>query len=59
VVVLTTLCAVLANRVAIPKSVTTLSKVARQVSRDSRRIPESRLALRFRCLMDAAHQDLG
>jgi hypothetical protein len=60
------LCAaVLANSVVSPKAVTTLSSVARQVSRDRRRSPESRLALKLRCLMGVtpsglrlrAHQD--
>jgi hypothetical protein len=46
------LCAaVLENRVVIPKAATALSSVARHVSRDRRRSPLSRLALRFRCLM--------
>ena len=60
------LCAaVLANSVVSPNAVTTLSRVARQVRRDNRRSPLSRLALSFRCLMAAtssgqrlrAHQD--
>lgn len=60
------LCAaVLANSVVSPKAATTLSSVARQVSRDRRRSPESRVALKLRCLMGVtpsglrlrAHQD--
>ena len=57
--VVATLCAVLAKSEAIPNAVTTLSKVARQVSRDRRRIPESRPARRLRCLMEVAQQDRG
>jgi hypothetical protein len=58
-VVLTTLLAVLAKSVVIPNAVTTLSKVARQVRRERRRIPESRPARRLRCLMGIAQQDHG
>ena len=58
-VLLTTLLAVLANSVVIPNAVTTLSKVARQVRRERRRIPESRPARRLRCLMGIAQQDHG
>jgi hypothetical protein len=54
------LCAaVLANKVVIPNAVTRLSSVARQVSRDRRRSPVSRLALRFRCLMAVTPPGLG
>ena len=65
-VVPATLCAaVLENRVVSPNAVITLSSVARHVSRDRRRSPLSRLALRLRCLMGdtpaglrlRAHQD--
>jgi hypothetical protein len=45
------LCAVFAKNVAIPKAVTTLSRLARKVSLESRRSPESRLPARLRCLM--------
>ncbi len=56
---------VLAKSVVMPNAVTTLSKVVRQVMRDSRRSPESRPAVRLLCLMAAtqpaarlrAHQD--
>ncbi len=56
---------VLAKSVVMPNAVTTLSKVVRQVMRDSRRSPESRPAVRLLCLMTAtqpvarlrAHQD--
>jgi hypothetical protein len=52
-VVPATVCAdVLENSVVMPNAATTLSSVARQVRRDRRRSPVSRLALRLRCLMD-------
>jgi hypothetical protein len=55
----TVLAAVLAKTVAMPKALTALRSVARQVIRDSLRKPESRAAPRFRCLMRTAHQDQG
>lgn len=59
------LVAVLEKSVVRPNAVTTLSKVARQVMRDSLRSPESLPAVRLLCLMPAtqpaaglrAHQD--
>jgi hypothetical protein len=48
------LAAVLANSVVMPKAVTTLSSVARQVILDSLTSPESRAAARLRCLMPAS-----
>jgi hypothetical protein len=50
-VVVAVLADVLAKTVAMPKALTTLSNVARQVMRDSLRRPESRAAPRLRCLM--------
>lgn len=51
--------ALLANRLAMPKTLTTLSSVARQVILDSLTSPESRAAPRLRCLMGLAQQEQG
>jgi hypothetical protein len=54
------LCAaVFENKVVSPNAAMTLRRVARQVSRDRRRSPVSRLALRVRCLTDKVQQRLG